>query len=781
VAVNAATLEIDIKVDGATQAEQQVRGVGNAVDDTGNKMSAAGQKSSAFGKSFQSIGPMAALGVAGAGAAVAKFGMDSFTAFASFEKQMNEVFSLMPGISQESMGQMTEQVKAFSREFGTLPSEVVPALYESLSAGIPAENVFSFLEVAQKTATGGVTELNTAVDALTSVVNSFGADTITAADASDIMFQTVKIGKTTVDELAASLYNVNPVAAALGVGFDQVGAALAAMTSQGVPTAQATTQLRQLFIELSDSSSKLAGTFQTLSGQSFQQFIAGGGNVQQALQILEQHAASTGVGIQDLFSSVEAGGAALALTGQGTEAFSNALGQMENRAGSTEAAFTQMQSGVSADIDRMKANFATLQLDVGEKLAGVAVAIMDANLGQRLADSFAADVVLGVWDTIKSGIDEKIAGIQSAIEAFRTVAEAVWPPIQAAATAAWSAIESAVSGTISTIQGAVQAFQTAASAIWPPIQSAAQSAFSAIQSAVTGAMSAAEGAVSAFQGVLSTLGGAMQTAASAASGVLAPAISAIGTAASSAVGFFSALASGISSVAGAASSIVGPLSAAAGALQNVANIARTARELLPGSLPPLAQGFKDIGEQAAIATPALQGLTSAVMAIGSADISGFIGVPSVSGSSNRRFGRPDQFAAAVASPGGWTPDLASAWFEGLKFIAEGMEESAEMWRQIMRRAQIEALNDEIRRFLAWAQQYAPHYYRIAQEQGAAAAFRAYHGNRDVAAPVHPFNTGGGGGSVTVNLNVDGQRLAQVTAPLISQQIAANIGATMGGA
>ena len=113
----------------------------------------------------------AAAGAFAAGVAlIGKSVMD----FGGFEKQMNEVFTLLPGISGEAMGKMTEQVKGFAVEFGVLPQEVVPALYQSLSAGVPADNVFAFLETAQKLAKGGVTDLTTAVDGLSSVVNEIG-------------------------------------------------------------------------------------------------------------------------------------------------------------------------------------------------------------------------------------------------------------------------------------------------------------------------------------------------------------------------------------------------------------------------------------------------------------------------------------------------------------------------------------------------------------------------------------------------------------------------------
>lgn len=156
------------------------------------------------------------------------------------------------------------------------------------------------------------------LNGLTSVTNAYGLENLSVARASDLMFQTVKLGKTTFGELSSSLYNVIPTAVGAGVSFDDVSAALAAMTAQGMPTASATVKLRQAIMELSNSGTDVDKTFKSVAGKSFKQFISEGGNLQGALQLLEQHAKKSGLGIADMFSSVQAGSAALALTGQGT-------------------------------------------------------------------------------------------------------------------------------------------------------------------------------------------------------------------------------------------------------------------------------------------------------------------------------------------------------------------------------------------------------------------------------------------------------------------------------
>lgn len=298
--------------------------------------------------------------------------------FTVFEKGMGEVFTLLPGISQQAMGEMTDQVKQFSREFGVLPEQAIPALYQAISAGVPQQNVFSFLQTAQKAARGGVTSLETAVDGISSVMNAYGKEVMTASQASDLMFTAVRLGKTTFEELASSLFNVVPTAAALKVKFGDVTAALAVMTAQGVPTSVATTQLRQLFVELSKSTSNTAKTFEKVAGKSFPEFMASGGNVQEALQLLRGYAEKAGVPISDLFSSVEAGNAALALSGPNAEAFADALGEMANAAGATDAAYERMAETISAKVDKLKAKFKTLLVNVGDKLAPVFEKVIEA-------------------------------------------------------------------------------------------------------------------------------------------------------------------------------------------------------------------------------------------------------------------------------------------------------------------------------------------------------------------------------------------------------------------
>ncbi len=368
--------------------------VGDSADNAGGKLAG--------------MGATAKVAMAAVATAVVAGAVKSITAFVDFQGQMNEVFTLLPGISEEAMGAMTGQVKDFSKEFGVLPDQVVPALYQSLSAGVPKDNVFEFLEVAQKAAKGGVTELETAVNGITGVVNAYGSDVIDAGKASDLMFTTVKLGKTTFDELSASLGDVTPLAGSLGVSFEEVSAAMAASTAITGNTAKSTTGLKSLLAELGKEGQIAAKNFEQIAGKSFPAFIKGGGNLAEALELMKDEADASGSSVMDMFGGIEAGSAALQLAG--SEVFAGNLEEMSNAAGATEAAFDQMEKGLGPIFAKMKANAAVLLIDIGERLAPIVIS--------------ALSMVTGAFDRLKTAVAPTLQTIAGAAKQVFSVLSA---------------------------------------------------------------------------------------------------------------------------------------------------------------------------------------------------------------------------------------------------------------------------------------------------------------------------------------------------------------------
>lgn len=330
-----------------------------------------------------------------------------------FDNGMREVLTLLPELGNESFEKLKNQALSFSKDIGKAPEETVKALYQALSAGIPRENVFEFLKTAGEASIAGVSDLKTSVDGLTSVTNAYGSEILNAQKASDIMFQTVKLGKTDFTQLSNSLFNVIPIASAIGVQFEDIGAAIAAMTAQGVPTSVATTQIRQSLVELNKEGSVAYETFKQISGESFKDFIAGGGNLQEALQMMSDHAEKTGKEVTSMFSSVEAGNAVLALSGKNASKFKDYLDQVRNSVGVTSEAFKKIDDGAARQFERLKAELSALVIE------------LDNNALPLINESF----IPLFRDTLVPIIDDAIKTISSLIKAFNNLPA----PLQAAA------------------------------------------------------------------------------------------------------------------------------------------------------------------------------------------------------------------------------------------------------------------------------------------------------------------------------------------------------------
>ena len=326
-----------------------------AVDTAGSKM---GSLAKLGGAAFAGLGAGA---VAGLGKGIASS--------VEFDQNMREVFTLLPGISQGAMDDMKDQLLDLGTEFGAMSEDTIPALYDSLSAGVPPDNVFAFLETSQKFATAGATDVSTAVDGLTTVVNAFGLEADEAGAAADVLFAAVKAGKTTVPELSGAMFQVAPIAAAMGVEIETVAAGFASLTAQGVPTSVAATQMKGAFSELAKAGSVADVAFRNVADKGFAEFIEGGGTVQEAFDMLRQSADENGLSVVDMFGSIEAGQAVMGLTGDQAGRFSDNLAAMGDATGSVDAAFEVMDAGIGATWNKIKAGTSQALIQIGDAAA----------------------------------------------------------------------------------------------------------------------------------------------------------------------------------------------------------------------------------------------------------------------------------------------------------------------------------------------------------------------------------------------------------------------------
>jgi len=218
------------------------------------------QKFNKIGDNLERVGRDLSLRVTapivGAGVAITKVSAD-------FESSLSKIIGLV-GVSQEQVNAWRSDILKLAQETAKAPAELADAMFFVTSAGIKGKEALDVLEMSAKAATAGLGETKIVADLVTSAMNAYGVENLSAAKATDILVATVREGKAEAPALAAAMGQVLPVASAMGITFDQVGAAVAGMTRTGTDAATASTQLRQIMVSILKPSSQARDTLESL-------------------------------------------------------------------------------------------------------------------------------------------------------------------------------------------------------------------------------------------------------------------------------------------------------------------------------------------------------------------------------------------------------------------------------------------------------------------------------------------------------------------------------------
>lgn len=270
----------------------------------------------------------------------------------AFQKQLSTFNTLLKG-SREELNMFGDEFIRLSIKTGQAKEDIASGAYQALSSGIAKEDLIGFLETATKTAQAGLTTTENSIKTISSIMNAYKMSTKEAGEVADWLLTVQNKGVTTVDELGASLADVTSISSALEVSLNDVGAALAQMTQNGNNTAKSTTMLKTMLSELSKSGQQASDIFSTIAGQSFRSFIINGGDLQGALNLLDEYAKKSNKSISDLFSSVEAGNAALNLTGINADKFSEKLNDMKNKSGELNTSYKIATNNIKSEWDKL--------------------------------------------------------------------------------------------------------------------------------------------------------------------------------------------------------------------------------------------------------------------------------------------------------------------------------------------------------------------------------------------------------------------------------------------
>ena len=270
----------------------------------------------------------------------------------AYQKQMSMFNTLLKG-SREELNRFADEFIQISIRTGQAKETIIEGAYQALSSGIPKEALTDFIETAAKTATAGKTSTETAIATMASVMNAYKMTAKEAGDVADWLLTIQNKGVTTVDELGKSLANITSVTAPLGIGLNDVGAALAVMTQNGKNTAESTTLLKATISDLAKGGTQVSNRFKELAGTTFLNFIKQGHSLKDALDLLDKEAKRTGETMLDLFGGVDSGNGAMLLTGKNAEQFAERLKDVSNRAGEMEEAYKTASDNIATEWDKL--------------------------------------------------------------------------------------------------------------------------------------------------------------------------------------------------------------------------------------------------------------------------------------------------------------------------------------------------------------------------------------------------------------------------------------------
>ena len=177
------------------------------------------------------------LGPAGIAAGVAVGGLTlgltkATRAALEFNLTLSRIVGLV-GVARGEVEDLSAAALGMAGRVGKGPQELAEALFFVTSAGLRGAAATETLEAAARAATAGLGETKTVADIVTSALNAYGTEALSAGDATGILVATIREGKAEPEAIAGSLGRVIPIAAELGVEFHELGAAVAAMTRLG--------------------------------------------------------------------------------------------------------------------------------------------------------------------------------------------------------------------------------------------------------------------------------------------------------------------------------------------------------------------------------------------------------------------------------------------------------------------------------------------------------------------------------------------------------------------
>lgn len=323
---------------------------------------------------------------------------------ADVEKAMAQTRTLLTGTADETKArtaELTQDVMNISRVTGRVSTEIAAGSYQVISAFQDTADTASILETATKAAIAGRAETVDTVNALAAVTKAYGDTSARAVThVSDLSFETIRLGQTTMPELANGIQKASGSAAALHVSQEELYAGFATLTGVIGNTDTVGTALNTLYTKMLKPSKALSKAVESLGYKSayamVQQEGLGG-----TIKKLGQYAGGDATKFAALFSMRDLKAAQGILNTM--DVYEQKLSELRDADGATDRAFM-------TSINNWNDMFG---------IASNKVSVFAQQVGMKLlpyAKDFLSDAmpkIDGLMDTVLAGIDKIMPKIEA--------------------------------------------------------------------------------------------------------------------------------------------------------------------------------------------------------------------------------------------------------------------------------------------------------------------------------------------------------------------------------
>lgn len=375
--MDADLLALRIKVTGGKSGAAEVKALNSEVAASGaaaksaaSSQAAAQARLAKTATSLRSVGrglsTYVTLPIVGIGVAAGVMSLD-------FDRSMRNVNSIAQ-LPEKQFNSLRQQVLDLAGPTAQAPKTLAEGLYDLVSSGFNAAESIIILRKSALAASAGLTTTEVSTKAVAASLNAYHLPAQKAGWVSDTLFETVNRGVLTFDELAQSIGDTLPFAAQLNVPLNQVGAALATMTKQGLSSSEAVTRTKNVLVTLIKPGEDLSKALDKI-GMSGEELVKKQG-LQGALETIVGTTKGNKDEIAALFPNIRALGGVLSLVGKNAKFANEDLAAFKDTTGATSKVLQEQEKSFGFQLQRGWAKLQVVLIEIGDQLLPVVVPML---------------------------------------------------------------------------------------------------------------------------------------------------------------------------------------------------------------------------------------------------------------------------------------------------------------------------------------------------------------------------------------------------------------------